>query len=153
MTSEPQSAVVEPSACWSLLRSTDLGRLAVTGPEGPDIFPVNFAVDRGTLVFRTARGTKLDALTQHPAVAFEVDGHDEAVGEAWSVVVKGRAEQVRGFVGLLDTSELEIYPWEAAPKAQFVRIVVDQISGRRFRRADPRRWDDPLTGIEPRPFD
>ena len=153
MTTGPGSTTLESAACWTLLRSTDLGRLAVAGPDGPDIFPVNFAVDHASVVFRTAPGSKLTALTATPAVAFEVDGYDEAVGEAWSVVVKGRAQLVRGFLQLLDTADLPVYPWEASPKAQFVRIVADEVTGRRFARADPGRWQDPLSGVRSHPHD
>lgn len=153
MTPELQTTRLDPSACWALLRSTDVGRLAVTTTAGPDIFPVNFAVDRGSLVFRTARGSKLTAVTDQPAVAFEVDGYDEGAGEVWSVVVKGRAELVRGFVDLLDTSGLPLYPWEAESKAQFVRVVAEDVSGRRFRKVDPGRWDDPLAGVRSQPYE
>ena len=153
MTPDLQTTRLEPSACWALLRSAEVGRLAVTTPTGPDIFPVNFAVDRGSIVFRTSRGSKLTALTEEPAVAFEVDGYDADAGEAWSVVVKGRAKLVRGFVDLLDTSGLPLYPWEAAAKGQFVRVVVDDVSGRRFCRVDPGRWDDPLAGVRPQPHE
>jgi nitroimidazol reductase NimA-like FMN-containing flavoprotein (pyridoxamine 5'-phosphate oxidase superfamily) len=45
-----------------LLAERHLGRLALTDPDGPVIFPVNYAVDEGAVVFRTDPGTKLDAL-------------------------------------------------------------------------------------------
>jgi Pyridoxamine 5'-phosphate oxidase len=47
-------------------------------------------VGRGRLVFRTDPGAKL-AGTVGQAVAFEADGVDQASGEVWSVVAKGRA--------------------------------------------------------------
>ena len=31
--------------CWNLLARRELGRLALTGPTGPEIFPVNYVVD------------------------------------------------------------------------------------------------------------
>ncbi|WP_244250707.1 pyridoxamine 5'-phosphate oxidase family protein [Arthrobacter crystallopoietes] len=49
------------SQCWERFRSTDLDRLAVTAAGHPEIFPINYVVDHGCLVFRTAPGTKLDA--------------------------------------------------------------------------------------------
>src|SRR4051794_39359108 len=48
-------------ACWALLRAADIGRLAVVVGDRPEIFPVNFVVDHGTVVIRTAPGTKLAA--------------------------------------------------------------------------------------------
>ena len=47
------------NACWALLRSQEVGRLAVSIADRPEIFPVNYVVDHGTVVFRTAEGTKL----------------------------------------------------------------------------------------------
>ena len=60
--------------CWQLLRSVSVGRLAVLVDDHPDIFPINYKVDHGTLVFRTAEGTKLQAATGGTPVAMEADG-------------------------------------------------------------------------------
>ena len=62
--------------------------------DRPEIFPINFVVDHGTVVFRTAEGTKLAGAVQGDAVAFEADGYERDTGEAWSVVVKGHAEEI-----------------------------------------------------------
>ena len=58
---EPGSGVtgLPANACWALLRSQEVGRLAVSIADRPEIFPVNYVVDHGTVVFRTAEGTKL----------------------------------------------------------------------------------------------
>jgi nitroimidazol reductase NimA-like FMN-containing flavoprotein (pyridoxamine 5'-phosphate oxidase superfamily) len=127
--------------CWALLRDSEVGRLAVVVDARPDIFPVNFVVDRGTLVVRTGPGTKLAAAVDGTSVAFEVDGYDPAAGEAWSVVVKGRVELVRTVQQAVDTVGLPLFPWHAAPKPCFVRIVADEVTGRRFGVVDPRHWD------------
>ena len=57
----PKSLVEElpNTECWQLLRQASFGRLAVLRDGRPDIFPVNQAVDRGSLLFRTDAGTKL----------------------------------------------------------------------------------------------
>ncbi len=58
--------------------------------QRPDIFPVNYADDEATIVFRTAEGTKLSAVFVDSAVAFEVDGYNtKGDHPAWSVVIKG----------------------------------------------------------------
>jgi hypothetical protein len=36
-----------------LLRSAEVGRLAVSVADHPDIFPINYLVDHGTIVFWT----------------------------------------------------------------------------------------------------
>jgi len=132
-------------ACWALLRGSSLGRLAVVVDGAPDIFPVNHAVDHGALVLRTAEGRKLAAATAGP-VAFEVDGVDESSGEAWSVVVRGRAVRLRRPDELLDTVDLDLHPWHGAPKPAFLRIEPDEVTGRRFVPAVAGRWDLPQAG-------
>lgn len=127
--------------CWALLRSTPVGRLAVTMAGDPDIFPVNHVVDHGTIVFRTAKGTKLAAATLHPVVAYEVDGYDPESGGVWSVVVKGRAEPVRQREELLETLFLPLHPWHEGAKPYFVRIVPRRISIRKFSMAPTGTWD------------
>ena len=125
--------ILEEHRCWDLLRWAEVGRLAVSIMDQPDIFPVNFVVDHGTLVFRTAEGTKLAAAVLGRAVAFEVDGFDAAEGEAWSVVVRGAAEEVARMIEVVEAAELPLFPWMASPKPRFVRIVPVSISGRMFR--------------------
>jgi len=118
--------------CWMLLRGAPVGRLAVVRAGEPEVFPVNHLVDHGTLVFRTAPGTKLDAATGQ-RVAYEADGLDLPSGKAWSVVCKGRAHPVVAFREVVDSGAVPVHAWQAGPKPVFVRIVVDSISGRRFR--------------------
>src|SRR6476659_10821448 len=95
---------VSQDACWALLRTTTVGRLAVWVGDHPDIFPLNYAVDHGTLVFRTGEGTKLGGALGEVPVALEADGVDAVSGMAWSVVVKGKAAAVTGIEGVLDTA-------------------------------------------------
>jgi len=68
--------VLDQHECWQLLRDQEVGRLAVSIANHPDIFPVNYVVDHGSIVFRTAEGTKLAASVLGAAVAFEIDGYD-----------------------------------------------------------------------------
>jgi nitroimidazol reductase NimA-like FMN-containing flavoprotein (pyridoxamine 5'-phosphate oxidase superfamily) len=125
--------------CWRLLRDSEVGRLAVVVDGRPDIFPVNHLVDHGTVVLRTGPGTKLAALDHRTSVAFEVDGYDAAAGEAWSVVVKGEVERVQTVQEMVDTVELPLFPWHAAPKPCWVRVVPGDVTGRRFSVAPRQR--------------
>jgi len=128
-------------ACWALLRESQVGRLAVVVDGQPDIFPVNFVVDHGSVVVRTGPGTKLAAAAHGASVAFEADGYDAAVGEAWSVVVKGQVELVQTIQEMVDTVGLPLFSWHAAPKPCFVRVVPGEVTGRRFVVVAPARWD------------
>jgi nitroimidazol reductase NimA-like FMN-containing flavoprotein (pyridoxamine 5'-phosphate oxidase superfamily) len=126
---------------WTLLEENiaiggGVGRVAVAIMNHPDIFPVNYAVDRTgsapSVVFRTAEGTKLAASVLGTAVAFEIDGYDPIAGEAWSVVIKGSAQEVEGVHGVFDTDEMPVFTWHSGPKHRVVRISPEEITGRRF---------------------
>lgn len=136
--------VLGTQACWDLLRSSEVGRLAVSITNHPDIFPINYVVDDDSIVFRTAPGTKLAAAVLGTAVAFETDGYEPDAGEAWSVVIKGTAEQIEGWLDKDRAERLPLFPWNASPKFEFVRIVTEEISGRRFHVSDHGAW--PLAG-------
>jgi hypothetical protein len=136
------------SACWTLLRTTSVGRLAVWVRDHPDIFPINYAVDHGTVVFRSGTGTKVSAALSESPVALEADGYDEKTREAWSVVVKGNVEEVSRGQDLLDTIDLPLFPWQAGDKNRFIRIIPTTTSGRRFPIADPSSWLTPLSGVK-----
>ena len=132
---ETETVELPVHECWELLRRARVGRLAVLADGRPHIFPLNHVVDQGTLVFRTAPGTKLAAAVGSP-VAFEVDGQDDDAGQVWSVVVQGRAREVRRFYELIDTAELPLSSWQAGPKPRFVRIEPEHVTGRCFPLAD-----------------
>jgi uncharacterized protein len=127
---------------WTLLREAVVGRLAVIVDDRPDIFPVNHLVDHGSLVFRTAAGTKLAGAAGH-WVAFEVDGYDVSTASAWSVVMKGEAQHVNRLYDVLEVVELPLFPWHSAPKPCFIRIEPDSITGRRYEVAGGARSSPP----------
>ena len=141
-----------PRDCWALLGSAQVGRLALIVAARPEIFPVNHVVDHGTVVFRTAPGTKLAAVRGTTPVAFEADGLDLDTGVAWSVILKGRAMRVTGRNLVLEAAALPIFPWHDGPKNWFVRVQADEISGRRFVAAGASRPEAPdIPDQDPRP--
>ena len=143
----PGMEVLEPHECWQLVRSAEVGRLAIAIMNQPDIFPVNYVVDHGSVVFRTAEGTKLAASTLGASVAFEVDGYEPDQGEAWSVVLKGPAVEIERLDDLLAATDLPLFPWHASPKPRFVRIDPVSVTGRRFHVVDHVAAGDPSTGV------
>jgi hypothetical protein len=146
MTDSQGTTVLPEHSCWMLLRSAEVARLAVSVDARPDIFPINFVVDHGTIVFRTGEGSKLSAIEANPVVAFEVDGRDAEAKEAWSVVITGRAEEIKKLHDRIESMDLPLFPWQAAPKSRFLRIVPETISGRRFHVVDSTVWDSPTKG-------
>lgn len=116
--------------CWRLLRSTSLGRIAVSAADTVDIFPVNYAVDDESIVFRTAPGTKLLELAINDRVAFEIDAYD--ADQAWSIVVKGHAVRIERQSEVDALEQLGLSPWIPTLKYRWVRIHPVEITGRRF---------------------
>lgn len=131
-TNHVGATILSTSECLELVRSTDVGRLAMSADPYPEVFPVNFVVDHGSVIFRTAEGSKLAHTADGCDVAFEADGYDEATGDAWSVIIIGRAAEVTGLQERFDALDLPLFPWHTSPKHHFVRIEPVGMSGRRF---------------------
>ncbi|OBI35749.1 pyridoxamine 5'-phosphate oxidase family protein [Mycobacterium colombiense] len=121
--------------CWQLLGSLALGRLVTYADGQPDIFPVNYVVQRRTVLFRTAAGTKLVSSAINNRVLFEVDDHN--VAEAWSVIVRGTARSLRTPEELEEAERAQVLPWTRPEKTHYVRIVPESVTGRRFQFGSP----------------
>jgi nitroimidazol reductase NimA-like FMN-containing flavoprotein (pyridoxamine 5'-phosphate oxidase superfamily) len=123
---------INPKECWALLASTPVGRIGVLNDSAPEIYPVNHVVDRDTIVFRTDPGSKLRGLCRSPAVCYQIDGIDPDDATGWSVLVKGRAVELRNPDDLRRAAELPLRYWALGDKAHWIRIVPDQVTGRRI---------------------
>ena len=137
MEFEPLEELSE-SECWTMLRTVDVGRLATPTPSGGvEIFPINHVVDQGSIVFRTALGTKLTHALEAREVAFEADNAtcrlDEQHDDPWSVVIHGSAEMITRRTQMFDSFELTLHPWHISDKPYFVRLAPTAVTGRRFR--------------------
>jgi hypothetical protein len=139
---EPTSEVLSVHDCWGYLRSASVGRLAVVTHTGPEIFPVNYLPEDGTLIFRTGPGTKLEALAAGGTVAFEADGLNSYGTIAWSVVLKGTSETMAADSALAPDHDPS--PWEEGIKDTLVRITPAEVTGRRFVvTSTPTHWWQP----------
>lgn len=117
--------------CWDLIRGTGVGRLGVSTRDAPEIFPVNYYCEPGTLLFRTADGTKLRDLIANKRVVFEIDSLGLTVN--WSVTMKGAAI-VKDATYANRRAEDSLPAWTPVSVYRFVEIIPDSISGRRFDR-------------------
>ena len=131
MSADEPVVVLSEDESWSLLSSVSLGRLVTILGGKPEIFPINFVVQRRTVLFRTAQGTKLYSAAMSGQVAFEADDHTAV--EGWSVIIKGRAHLLSADDQILDAEEAGLLPWIATVKPHFVRVIATEISGRRFK--------------------
>lgn len=134
-TIEPDRLIVEinEEECQQLLASKSVGRLAVTTDVGPEIFPVNYGVLDGSIVFWTGPGTKWDhASFDH--VAFEVDDLDAESRTGWVVEAKGRSEDVTdtGDKWTSSIREISVRSWVTGPHPSCIAILRPQLSGRRL---------------------
>lgn len=139
-----QLQVLDGDECYRLLATRTIGRLGVNAEQYPQIFPVNYAMDREVIVVRTHAGTKL-AAADHANVTFEVDEIDETTRTGWSVLVFGLAEEVTSAhrTELVDrTRAAGAQPWAPGEHGRWLRIIPQAISGRRI-----------VPGELPPPFD
>lgn len=126
--------ILSEEECLELLRSRHVGRVALTDHGQPLIFPVNYTADDRAVVFRTAPGLKLQEVRMS-RVAFEIDEVDEAAGTAWSVMVRGIAYEITDTIDSLSERlrQLVVEPMAPGERRNWVAIMRNEISGRRFR--------------------
>lgn len=127
--------ILSEAECWELLAGREIGRIATSIANKPDIFPVNYKLDGKDIVIHTIPGTKLAAAVLGPGVAFEIDDFSGSVEEGdhlgWSVVAHGVGREVELVEDVMYVESLGIRPWTTSPKFRWLRITVDDISGRR----------------------
>ena len=125
---------LSPEECWEMLRDEEFGRLAYLLAGEVHITPINYAVEGGSLLFRTAEGNKLLAVVMGSDVALEIDQYGE--DRARSVVVRGPAR-------LLPEDEahraenVPLRPWVPTLKYNVVEIEPKVVSGRAFELSRP----------------
>lgn len=130
--------VLDAAESWELLAGSELGRLAVSVGDQPEIFPVNYLAHDGVVLLRTAQGSKLVSLTINRNVALETDGYTD--NDAWSVIVKGKARALQDEAEVDAARKLPLQSWIPTIKYVFVEITPDEVTGRRFARGpEPER--------------
>ena len=118
--------------CLELLQyNSHVGRLGFIVDGRPMILPVNYLAQETFLVFCTSTGTTLSSTDGAPVV-FEVDGVRSLYRSGWSVLVQGVAHAVS------DPEEIErlrrgpLKSWANPGPQQWIRVSIDEISGRRI---------------------
>jgi len=126
--------------CLALISAGGIGRIAYTSRFGPAVLPVNYKLQDGAVVFRTAEHSPLDedlrtGITDADyKVAFEIDDIDLGSQTGWSVLIQGPAHHVT-------TDEEDavrqtgVQAWAPGDRELFVRIVPSRITGRRISAA------------------
>lgn len=124
--------VIPKWQCLELLPMVGIGRIATFSQGNPEVFPVNYARLGPDIVFMTGEGTKLHAAVDHERVTFEADFANPLFHTGWSVVVKGRAEEIVDEHLLSRVRRLPLTPWAPGNRHHYVRIIDEEVSGRRI---------------------
>src|SRR5262244_4540597 len=125
--------VLSEEECQRLLAERNIGRIAFTVDDQPEIFPVNYVANGSATVFRTGDETRLLESTER-RVAFEIDDWDDSTRTAWSVMVRGVAQEITGG---LDTYAVALRSHPVVPLApgkreRWLAIYPTETSGRRL---------------------
>jgi nitroimidazol reductase NimA-like FMN-containing flavoprotein (pyridoxamine 5'-phosphate oxidase superfamily) len=115
-----------------LLATGEVGRVGITIEALPAIFPVNYRLIDGSIVFRTAPGSKMSAAAGGAVVAFEVDDYQLADRSGWSVLAVGRAEVVHDLDVTVNVLAAGVEPMVDGRRTNIVRIEPMFVSGRRI---------------------
>ncbi len=125
--------ILPEEECFRLLARGHFGRIGLVQDDRPIVLPVNYVFDRGYVVFQSTQGSKLEAAMAGRSVAFEIDAIDPMYHGGWSVLIYGSAEVVSEAAEIERITELPLRPWWPGSRDRWIRIRVEEISGRRLR--------------------
>ncbi|MEV4612462.1 pyridoxamine 5'-phosphate oxidase family protein [Kitasatospora sp. NPDC049258] len=125
------------SECWQKVGPRGVGRIALAAEPSPVVVPVNYTVDAGTIVYRTAPDG-VAALAPDTPVSFQVDRIDDRTGTGWSVLITGTAERVDDPQAVRVIEERPgTSPWAGGRRPLWVRVRPQGITGRRIGTVGP----------------
>jgi nitroimidazol reductase NimA-like FMN-containing flavoprotein (pyridoxamine 5'-phosphate oxidase superfamily) len=124
--------ILDEAEAFRLLAGSEVGRVGVTIGALPAIFPVNYRLVDGSIVFWSAPGSKLSAAAAGAVVAFEVDDYQAADRSGWSVLAIGRAEIVLDLDLTFRVLASRLEPFVEGFRTSIVRIEPTLLSGRRL---------------------
>ena len=115
--------------CERLLRRGTFGRAVVMSPLGPEIVPVNYAVQGDEIVVRVSASS---TLARHGTgdVVFEVDQVDHDRWHGWSVVARGTGVVVEAVPGDHEVGT-RVRPWVDGERPYELRLTWSELTGRR----------------------
>lgn len=126
-------ATLGESACWELLPTAGVGRLAWMNPDGRImIIPVNYGRDAHTVIVRTGATELLERARASTRVGFQVDDLEQGLRSGWTILFDGTLTAVE------DAAEAErlarlVDPWLREPRPYVLLLRVEQVTGRGLR--------------------
>ncbi len=128
---------LDASECRDLLRSQNVGRIALNDPSSPDgqaiaVLPVAYMLAADDLIgIVTGAATILGGLrTPDRSVGFEIDDIDVETATGWSVLAACHTVEIDP--ALLAT----LRPWAGGERNLAVGLRIDRLSGRIVSRAE-----------------
>lgn len=115
---------LEVDACWELLATTSLGRVAYVDRNGPIVLPFNYVVQDRALWLRTASYSQLAIHLPGELAALEVDDVDQESRAGWSVLARGRVEHV------MDPHPDLPLPWAGGVRTMVFCLRPTHVTGR-----------------------
>jgi nitroimidazol reductase NimA-like FMN-containing flavoprotein (pyridoxamine 5'-phosphate oxidase superfamily) len=134
---------LDEAECLRLIAPGGIGRLVFAGRWDLTVLPVNYRLQDGDILFRTAQDSATDedlrtgiAHAEY-RVAFEIDEFDVREREGWSVLIQGPAHHLDTEAERSAGLAAGVEPWPGGPREHFIRIRPARITGRRIRHAHP----------------
>jgi len=112
------------------MATAPVGRIIYTRQAMPAVELVNFALDAGDVVIRTASAGKLAAAIRGTVVAFEADQYDPSTHEGWSVTVVGLAGEVTDAERAKRLRIEGPHPWAPGDQPYLMTITPGIVNGR-----------------------
>ena len=122
--------VLTEAECRELLAGAQLGRLALSSRNEPDIFPVNFWTHGTTFLVHGPQNVRVAVGRSSQHVALEADGRE--AGSVWSVMAKGTVRELDRPEELEAVRQRQLRAWILAPDSAFLELSPDKITGRRI---------------------
>ena len=136
--SSPALEKLDEAECLRLISPGGIGRIAFTGRYGLSVFPVNYKLHDGTIVFLTAQdsptGEDLSTGIAHAEyqVAFEIDQINPETREGWSVLIHGPAHHMSSAAERAAVTASGVTPWPRGAREHAIQITPTAITGRRL---------------------
>jgi nitroimidazol reductase NimA-like FMN-containing flavoprotein (pyridoxamine 5'-phosphate oxidase superfamily) len=124
--------LLSESDCRRLLAQERVGRVAVAVGALAVVFPVNYMVAGGDILFWTAEGTKLKAAVANRVVTFEIDHVDAAHETGWSVLAVGPARERTEPSLVAGAKAAGLRSWASGERHHLVAVTVETLTGRRI---------------------
>ena len=118
--------------CLNHIAGAGIARIAFTTPDGPQLVPVNYVADDAVLAVTTTPYSMLGSAARNALVAIEIDELDHVARSGWSVIVRGKVEQVDDVAAIARLHDLGLTPWAGGnrPLHLQVQLAGAEISGR-----------------------